>query len=94
MGGLTAGFQMWDMAVLPMLLFNAECWIEISQPAINTLEQLQYTFLRCILGIGSGCPLPLLLSETGMILMELRVLKKKLMFLHHLFLLEQGSLAK
>ena len=93
-GGLTAGFQMWEMAVLPMLLFNSECWLEIGKPAINTLEHLQYTFLRCILGVGSGCPLPLLLSETGMILMELRVLKKKLMFLHHLFNLEQGSLAK
>ena len=85
---------MWEMAVLPMLLFNSECWLEIGKPAINTLEHLQYTFLRCILGVGSGCPLPLLLSETGMILMELRVLKKKLMFLHHLFNLEQGSLAK
>ena len=44
-GGLTAGFQLWDMAVLPMLLFNAECWLEIDNTTINILEQLQYTFL-------------------------------------------------
>ena len=92
-GGLTAGFQLWDMAVLPMLLFNAECWLEIDNTTINILEQLQYTFLRNLCSVGSGCPLPLLLSETGMTLMELRIMRKKLMFLHHLSCLGNDSLA-
>ena len=92
-GGLTAGFQLWEMSVLPMLLFNAECWFGIDKSATNTLENMQYSFLRSILGTGTGCPLPLLLSETGMILMELRVLKKKLIFLHHLTHLGEDTLA-
>ena len=73
--------------------FNGECWFGIDKSATNTLENIQYSFLRSILGIGTGCPLPLLLSETGMILMELRVLKKKLIFLHHLTHLGEDTLA-
>ena len=46
------------------------------------------------MAIGSGCPLPLLYSETGIICMELRILEKKLGFLHHLNQLPPASLAK
>ena len=52
------------------------------------------TFLRCIFAVGSGCPTPLLYSETGILLMEFRILEKKLMFLHHLNHLPETALAK
>ena len=92
-GGLDAAFQIWELAVLPMLLFNAECWQDIASNEVKILENLQFTFLRCILGVGSGCPLPMLISETGMLLMECRILKKKLLFLHHVTTLPPDSLA-
>ena len=33
-GGLEAGLDIWEMAVLPMLLYNSSCWMEISPQTI------------------------------------------------------------
>ena len=93
-GGLAAGIEIWEMAVIPVILYNSESWQGINDQTIKILENLQYNFLRSILAVGSGCPLPLLLSETGMLLMENRVLQKKVLFLHHLENLPSSALAK
>ena len=93
-GGLAAGLQLWEMCVIPMLLYNSETWLEIGNDVVVELEKMQYSFLRYLFAIGNGCPLPLLLSETGTILIELRILKRKVLFLHHLENLPEESLAK
>ena len=92
-GGLDAGLMIWEMAVIPTLLNNAECWMEASSATVEDLEQIQIKFLKNLLAVGSGCPTPLLFSETGSILMELRILEKKLLFLHHLESLPAEALA-
>ena len=61
---------------------------------LEDLENLQVHFLKCLFAVGSGCPLPSLLWESGSLLMEFRILKKKLLFLHHLRNLPGDSLAK
>ena len=93
-GGLAAGLLLWEMSVIPMLLYNSETWQEMSNDLVAELEKMQYTFLRYLLAIGNGCPLPLLLSETGTMLIELRILQRKVLFLHHLEHLPDESLAK
>ena len=93
-GGLTPGMDIWEMAVLPMLLNNADCWMDITTKTIEELDKLQLMFLRCLLAVGSGCPTPLLLSETGSVKMEYRILEKKLLFLHHVATLPDSALAK
>ena len=82
------------MAVLPMLLNNADCWMNITNKTIEELDKLQLMFLRCLLAVGSGCPTPLLLSETGSVKMEYRILERKLLFLHHVATLPDSALAK
>ena len=72
-GGITAGIDLWEVAVLPMLLNNSECWLELSHKTIEQLEKLQFDFLRTLLAVGSGCPNLFLLSETGLLLMEMSV---------------------
>jgi hypothetical protein len=93
-GGLTAGLDIWEMAVLPMLLNNADCWMNITNKTVEELDKLQLMFLRCLLAVGSGCPTPLLLSETGSVKMEFRILERKLLFLHHVATLPNSALAK
>ena len=93
-GGLVSGFDIWELAVVPMLLYNAETWQDISKRTITELENIQLKFARSVFAIGVGCPTPLLYSETGLILMELRILQKKLNFLHHLENLPDTALAK
>ena len=93
-GGVAAGLDLWEMAVMPMALYNAETWQDIDNKTMATLEKLQYDFLRHLLSVGSGCPIPLLLSETGTLMMEMKILQKKVLFLHHLENLPETALAK
>ena len=93
-GGLAAGLDIWEAAVLPMLLYNADTWQDISQETTQELENIQKDFYRCLFAVGSGCPIPSLYWETGGILMKYRILMKKLLFLHHLATSPTDTLAK
>ena len=75
--GLSVGIDLWESVVLPMLLFNAETWFSIPQRTMDELENLQKQFFRCILAVGSGCPIPSLYWETGGMLIKYRILLKK-----------------
>ena len=93
-GGLQTGIDLWEAAVIPMLLFNAETWVSISKSTVDVLEDTQKRFYRSILSVSSGCPIPSLYLETGGMLMKNRILLRKLLFLHHLATLPDTSLAK
>ena len=93
-GGITAGIDIWEMAVIPMLMYNAECWQDISDKTVAELDKLQLMFLRCLFAAGAGCPTPAFISETGMLTMQWRILEKKLLFLHHVSTLPDTALAK
>ena len=93
-GGLLTGITVWESAILPKLLYNAECWFNISQASIKKLENVQLCFYRMLFSVGSGCPIPILYWDSGGLPMKLRILKKKLIFLHHVKTLPEESLAK
>ena len=91
---MTAGLDIWELAVLPMLLYNAECWQEISDETIQHLDNIQNKFYKCLFAVGSGCPTTALYTETWGVMMKYRILMKKLMFLHHLSTLPDETLAR
>ena len=93
-GGMSVGIDLWESTVLPMLLFNSETWMSMSQSTLNELEDIQKRFLRCLLAVGPGCPIPSLYWETGVTVIKYRILQKKLLFIHHLYTLPSSSLAK
>ena len=43
-GGLKAGIDIWELAVLPKLLFNSGCWMDITDNTIQELEEIQLKF--------------------------------------------------
>ena len=92
-GGITAGLEIWELAILPHLLNNSETWTEIKKSTIDMLDDLQYMFMRYLLATPRTCPIPALLWETGGLLMEHRIAQKKLVFYHHLLHLPRDSLA-
>ena len=92
-GKLKSGIDLWESSVIPMLLYNAETLQDINKTTLEQLEKLQVIFLRSLFSVGSGCPLPLLYSQTGTLRMECRILEKKLTFLHHLQNLLESALA-
>ena len=93
-GGLKVGIDIWEHAVLPKLLFNSGCWQDISDNTVQELEDLQLKFYRCLLAVGSGCPIPSLYWETGAKMIKYRILQNKLLLLHHIATLTEDSLAR
>ena len=93
-GGLKAGIDIWELAVIPKLLFNSGTWMDISANTMQELEELQIKFYRCLLAVGSGCPIPSLYWETGGMLIKNRILKSKLLLLHHIATLAEDTLAR
>jgi hypothetical protein len=93
-GGLAAGLDIWELALLPKLLYNSDCWMDISPDTMKVLEDLQLTFYRSLLAVGSGCPLPSLYWETGGTLIKNLILQTKLLFLHHVATLPANTLAR
>ena len=92
-GGVAAGIEIWELAIMPFLMNNSETWVEISPKTIENLDNLQNMFYRYLLATPRSCPIPALLWETGGLLMEHRIAKKKLLFYHHLVNLPEDTLA-
>ena len=93
-GGLQTGILIWESAIIPKLLYNSECWLNISKQTLKNLENLQLRFLRMLFAVGMGCPIPILYWDTGCLPMKYRILKNKLLFLHHVATLPENTLAR
>ena len=93
-GGLVAGLTIWNMAVVPFLFNNSDCWMEIPKKAINILESIQNSFFTALFGTAKSCPIPIYYWDTGILSVENFIIKKKLLFYHHLLSLDDVTLAK
>ena len=92
-GGMVAGLEIYELALLPSLLNNSDIWTDINRESINKLENLQNTMFRYLFGVPESTPLPLLRFDVGSLTMEESVHKKKLNFLFHLKSMDSESLA-
>ena len=93
-GGFRSAVDLWELAILPTLLYNSETWVHIPKVAVDKLEDLQLFFVRLILRVPQGTPKVALQSETGLLSMKLRIWKRKCMLIHHIKNMENGTLAK
>ena len=57
-GGLVAGIDIWELAILPSLLNNCQTWINIGKDSLDMLEDLQNKMYRTLLCVPKTCPLP------------------------------------
>ena len=44
-GGLSLAFTIWEMAIIPMLLFSSETWIGMKKKTTKELEKLQLKYI-------------------------------------------------
>ena len=93
-GGLVTGIEIWNMAVMPFLFSNSECWINIPKKAVNILNNLQGSFLRSLYATPKGYPAMALYWDSGTLLVPNYIMLRKLLFLHHLIHLPDSALAK
>ena len=93
-GRITVAFDLWEMAIVPCLLHNAETWTNITSKSLKLLDKIQAKYLRLVLAVGQGCPIVTMYTETATLLMSNRILLKKLIFMFHISNLPIGTLAR
>ena len=64
-GGLTVGLAIWEITIIPMLLHNSETWTDMRKKTVKQLDKIQLKYLRLLLGVGKGYPIPVLLYHRG-----------------------------
>ena len=92
-GGMETALLLWEACCVPSLLHGAGTWVAVSKATIKKLNQIQQWFLRLVLRVGPGTPLAALAWDTGVLDMELRIWKEKLLLVLHLRTLEEETLA-
>jgi hypothetical protein len=55
-GGFHSAIDLFEMAILPTLVYNAETWIGITKESEEKLENLQLLFLRLALKVPQRTP--------------------------------------
>ena len=55
-GGINVALALWEGAVVPMLLYNSETWVDISSKTWKILNGIFNDFYCCLFRIGTGCP--------------------------------------
>ena len=92
-GGIVGGLDIWEMAVIPMLLNNADVWTEIDANAVKELEYLQNLFLAVLMNVPMTGPQLALCWDTGTSKMENGIKMMKLKLIIHIKKLSNNSLA-
>ena len=93
-GAVKVGLEIFELCVIPFLLYNSEVWDHIPTEALKLLNDFQLKFLRSLLKTPRTTPIPSLLWETGTLEMNERIDKRKMMFFHHVQNLDENSLAR
>ena len=94
LGGFRCALDLFQLAIIPSVLYNSETWVQIPAEAVEILENLQLFFVRLILKVPQGTPKAALRSETGLLSMKLRIWKRKCMLLRHIRCLSTSTLAR
>ena len=79
-GGMVAGLEIYELALLPSLLNNSDIWIDMTEESSTKLENLQNVMFRNLFGVPTSTPILLLRFDVGCLKMEELIHKKKLNF--------------
>ena len=94
LGGISCGLMIFNMAILPALLYNSETWLEVDDATIGRLDRLQLILLRSLFSVPSSTPIPALNWDSGQLSMTHRINERKLKFIHYVSNLNCSVLAK
>ena len=93
-GGLMCAIDIWELSIIPSLMFNSEMWVGISEESIGQLENIQNLFLRNLLDTPFSTTKPAMKWDTGILSMKTRIMKNKLVFVNAIKHLDDDCLAK
>ena len=76
------------------MLFGGAAWYDISEKNLRTLEKIDESLLRQVLGAHSKTPLEALYLELGCKPIRFHLLTKRINFLHYLLNLNESELLR
>jgi len=76
------------------MLFNSEAWHGVTKADVTTLEKVDQSLLRSILGAHKGTPKDLLYLETGTIPIRWILLQRRINFLKHILSRDKDELIR
>ena len=94
LGALGVAFDIWEAAIVPMLIHNCESWFGMAKKTIKILDDLFHKFCQSIFRVGTGCPIVNYYWQSGSLTFTNIILAKQLNFIHHLANLPQDALAR
>ena len=92
-GGAMAGIQMFELAIIPIMLTNTSTWTGANIQAIKKLTDLQNKFYCFLFETPRTSPTVALTWDAGAMDISFRIKQEKLTFLYHLATLSPESLA-
>ena len=78
LGGALGAVDIFELAIIPMLIHNCDTWYKIDENDMNELENLQNLFLNILFQVPSSTPKSAGVWETGTLLMQNRISERKL----------------
>ena len=93
-GAIMTGLEIFNLSVIPYILYNSETWDQIPKEAMKLLEKVQMTFLRTLLKTPISTPKASLLWETGCLSINAMIVIRKLNFYFHIKTLHKDTLAR
>ena len=91
---MKTGLEIFELSVIPFILYNSEVWDSIPVEGVQMLEKIQLTFLRMVLKTPKSTPIQSLLWETGSLDIVSKINIRNLNFYHHIINLEDDDIAK
>ena len=85
---------MLESRICPALPANAGTWTKIVKQTVKKLDDLQNLFLQVLLKVPSSTPKPAYRAETGLLGMQWRIWREKLMLVFALKELDKNALAR
>ena len=85
---------MFECCIIPYLLTNAGTWVEMSNAAINRLDNLQDTFSRALLSLPLSAPRASLWASLGLPGMKWQVWEQKILLAQAIRQQEEGVMAR
>ena len=82
-GGILTGIMIWEAAVIPSLLYNSGTWLSMAKKDMERLDKLQTLFFTTIFQVQHS-PTCAFYFDLNMLTMQNRILKNKLLLLHHI----------
>ena len=92
-GGILSGLMIWEMAVIPFLLFNSGTWFSMKKSDIKRLDSLQNLFFSVLFKVQHS-PVSSFLWDCKVLTMSNRILKNKLLLCHHLLSLPINAVSR